>query len=50
MSHLITLAALSFLDVPLAALLPLALAPMVVVWHALHLLKKAGRSDPEADL
>ena len=50
MGHLATLAALAFLDVPLFALLPLALAPLIVVWHALRLVDQARHADPEAGL
>lgn len=50
MGHLATLAALAFLDVPLSALLPLALAPLIVVWQSLRLVDKARHADPETGL
>jgi len=50
MGHLAALAALAFLDVPLFALLPLALAPLIVSWYALRLVDKARHADPEVGL
>jgi len=50
MSHVATLLVLSFLDVPLAMLLPLALAPLIVVWHALRMVDKARHANAETDL
>jgi len=49
MGHLATLAVLAFLEVPLVALVPLALAPLIVVGHALWLVHKASSNDFKVD-